>query len=794
MIKHYFKVALRHIKRSFLFSSINILGFILGMSAAFLMYLWIVDELTFEDFQKNRDSIYRVVSVYREDGGKVVESPSVVAPLAATYREMFDQVGNATFLKYEGLISMDYEGKNIEGSQVYVDSCFFDVFTFPVVEGNPLNIKSDPQQIVISEEIAFKLFGKEQATGKQLRHELFSRINYYTIAAVVKVPRKSHIQFDIAFNSQSFDFPLNWNFNEDIQVYIQMKGDGMLNNNDRMAMNRVWADQTGEKIALTFQSLKDIHLHTHFTDPVITNHGNMNQIYLFAALSILVIFMGAFNFTTLSTARASLRYKEIGVRKVTGAKRKTLISQFLSESMVQAFLSLVLALALTELLLPLFNHMVEKDISLRLSWQVILFVLLGIFGVGCLAGSYPAFYLATINPLIAFKGGKKTGRKGGFIKGLVCIQFVIAITLILCSSIVFKQLNYIQNQDLGLDKENVVVVQTNLWYGVDDFKQEVLRNPNVLNVAMGVEVSDYLKGYGWEGQMVEWHKEDGTTDSLRMTPLFGDGDFVETFGLRLIKGNLFKADAKAYWDHTYDFPAIINETAWKMMKVEDPVGMTLEKAIWGFASAKITGVVEDFHFQPLREAIKPALMVFSPEQITWLYIKIAPDNKPETLAFLKETYERVNPPFSKVFSYRFFADVLNANYAREQQQGEVFLIFTILAVIIAMMGVFGLVALSTAQRTKEIGVRKVIGAHTDRIVKMFCYEYMRWVGVAFVIACPLGYLFMYRWLSTFAYQTTISWWLFPMAGLIILAITVATVIIQTYRTASQNPVNSLRYE
>lgn len=794
MFKHYFTVAIRLIKRNFLFSAINMLGFILGISAAFLIYLWVVDELTFEDFQKNGDSIYRVIKVEKDASGKITEDPSVVVPLVQAFKEGFPQVENATFIKYESRLPLEYGDKAVDALQVYVDSSFFEVFSFPVLSGNPNLLKQDPTQIVLEEKTAQKIFGKESPIGKQFKHEMFGKVSYLTVAAVVRIPRKSHIQFEVASSSLSWTFiPLNWNFSENIHVYIQMKGNSQLAEKDRIAMNRVWADKTGDKIALVFQPLKDIHLRTQFADPMILNHGSINQIYLFSALALLVIFMGAFNFTTLSTARASLRYKEIGVRKVTGGKRKILVRQFLSESMIQAFLSLILALALTELLLPFFNYMVDKEISLRLNWQVVLFVLLGIFGVGCLAGSYPAFYLSAINPLLAFKGGQKTGKKGGFIKGLVCVQFVIAITLILCTSIVFKQLNYIQNQDLGLEKEDIVMVQTNLWYDVDDFKQDVLRNPNVLSVTMGVEMTNYMKGYVDEGVNMKWHREDGSLDSLRMAQIFGDGDFTRTFGLQFLKGESFNADTKAYWDHTYDFPTVINETAWKMMKVEDPVGITLENAVWG-SSAKIVGVVKDFNFQPLRDKIRPAYIVFSPEAITWLYIKITPHNKGETLAFLKDAYERISPFYSKEFRYKFFTDALNANYAREQQQSRVFLLFTVLAIIIAMMGVFGLVALSTTQRTKEIGVRKVIGAHTDRIVKMFCLEYIKWIGIAFVIACPMGYLFMSQWLNSFAYQTTISWWLFPMAGLIILIITLCTVVAQIYRTASQNPVNSLRYE
>lgn len=792
MLKHYFKVALRLIKRSFLFSSINMLGFVLGMTAAFLIYLWVVDELTFEDFHRHHDSVYRVIAVNRDATGLLTESAATVAPLVETFRKEFPLVENATCIKYEDKMSLKFKGQTIEAHKAHVDTTFFDLFTFPVLAGDPGLMKTDPNQIVLSEKVAEKLFGKVSAVGQEVSEYHFGQTRYYKVAAVVKVPRKSHLQFEILLSRYAYLWPMDWKFTERIQVYIQLKKNAVFSDVDRQAMSRVWADHTGQSTFLAFQPLDDIHLRTHFEDPFVENQGSMSQIYLFLALSLLVIFMGAFNFTTLSTARASLRFKEIGVRKVTGAKRKTLIVQFLSESMVQAFLSLILALMFTELLLPAFNWMTGKDISLHFSWAILLFVLLIIFGIGSLGGSFPAFYMSALNPLLAFKGGKATGKKGTFIKALVCVQFVIAITLILCTSIVFKQLHYMQNMDLGLDKENIVSVESNLWYNVGNFKQEILKNPNVKSVAMGAPISDYLKGHAWETKTVEWYNETGGVDSLRMVNIFADADFLTTYGLELVKGKMLDADANAYWSGTYDFPAIINETAWKMMKVEDPIGIQLNKAIFGFRPAKIVGVVKDFNFQSLREKVKPAFIFFSPESLTWLHIKIAPENKGETLKFIKEKYETMNP--GRVFNYQFFTDALNLNYARERQQSQVFLIFTVLAILIAMMGVFGLVALSTQQRTKEIGIRKVNGAHSDRIVKMFCYEYIKWVGIAFVIACPLGLLFMSRWLSAFAYQTSISWWLFPLAGFIILLITVVTVIGQTYRTASRNPVSSLRYE
>ena len=795
MLKHYVKVALRLIKRSFLFSSINMLGFVLGMTAAFLIYLWIVDELTFEDFNKNGDSIYRVIREDATGGGQV---PSTVVALSETFRKEYPKVENATFIKYGGKYDIYAGDVGFEVNYGYVDTTFFDVFSFPVVAGDPSLIKKDPQMIVLSEALAEKLFGKTSAIGK----EVTCRFNkkYYKVAAVLKVPRKSHIQFDVlagwdAYKWDGLDSEA-WTFSERMHVFIQLQKGTILTDADRLAMRDLWMKHSQRGKPLAFQPLKDIHLRTNFKElGDVNNHGSMQQIYLFTILAALIIFMGAFNFMTLSTARASQRFKEIGVRKVTGAKRKTLIVQFLAESLVQAFISLLLALALTELLLPLFNLFVGKDIALQFNWQTLLFILFGIVGVGCLAGSFPAFYMSSFNPLLAFKGGRATGKKGTFIKALVCVQFVIAITMIISTTVIFKQLRYLQNADLGLNKENLIEVDVQDWRRESEgFQQEVLKNPHVKSLTLGVEITDYMKGSRWEECLFSWEDETGKTDSLKMVGMVGDGNFINALGLTLLKGEMFGTNPDHYWDGSYskESPIVINETAWKMLKVENPIGMLLRGGTFGIRNSRVVGVVKDFNFQPMREKIKPAYLYYTVQMFSHLYVRISPEDQAETLKFLKEKYEEARP--NMLFNYRFLTDVLNQNYAREHQQSQMFLIFTVLAVIVAMMGVFGLVALSTVQRTKEIGVRKVNGAHSDRIVRMFCREYMNWVGLAFLIACPLGYLFMLNWLSNFAYQTTISWWLFPLAGGIILLITMLTVIAQTWRAASRNPVESLRYE
>lgn len=798
MLRHYIKVALRLIRRSLLFSSINLMGFVLGLTAAFLIYLWVVDELTHDDCFRDGNRIYRVTELHREAGGEIKESPYLPRVLAMDFRQKFPQVEDATSIKYGDRHSYEAGvGKMITADDVYVDSTFFRFFSFPVVEGVPQRINDDSKNVVLSADLARKFFGSNPAVGQKLTYSFGNiRNDVYTVVAVVDIPRKSHIRFELAKSMDAFTWG-NWKtFTESLHVYVKMKEGSAMLCSEAQAMSRLMADRGEKNVRLNFQPLHDIYLHTRFADPNVKQHGNLATVYLFIALAVLIIFMGAFNFTTLSTARASLRYKEVGVRKVTGAKRRVLIGQFLSEGMVQACIALLLALALTELTLPLFNRVMETDLRLEASWSVVFYMLFGIVGVGCLAGSYPAFYLSSVNPLLAFKGGRKTGRKGGLIRGLVCVQFVIALVLMLLTGIVFKQLHYMQNKDMGLDKENIVTIYTSLWYNVGEFKQELLRNPDIKGVSMSTDLGNFGEGTSFkDGSKVEWTDVDGRTDSLRMVQLWADGDFVKTFGMELVKGKLMDSDFAQYWDFSKTKTVVINETAWRAMKVADPIGMEIRPE--GRRPLRIVGVVKDFNFQSMREQIKPAYIWYNPEAVQYLYIKIAPERRQQTLAFIKEKFEEFaarDDAFIKEFSYQFFSDKLNQNYAREHQQSRMLLFFTVLAIVIAVMGVFGLVALSTEQRTKEIGIRKVNGAHSDRIVRMFCREYLVWVGIAFVVACPIGYWLMRNWISEFAYQTPISWWLFLLAGLLTAAITLLTVIGQTWRKASQNPVESLRYE
>lgn len=787
MLKHYWTTALRQIRQSKLFSAINIVGFTISITAAFFIYLWVVDELSYDRFHQDTDDIYRVLSIKKDKSGTPQYNENNVFALSEAFRTDFPKIADATQFYFAGdsKMALQYGESKIEGSTADVDGGFFQFFSFPVVEGNPARLASEPNTLVISDKLAQKLFGKESAIDKTVIHNYFGNEIAYTVVGVVKVPQKSHLQFEIAKNIT----PLitryyqgsEWR-SKSSKVYIKKKKGTEFTADDLKKMSQMMGEKGGDpETFLDFQSLADVHLNSDKVNGS-TSKGDVKMIYMFISLALIVIFMGAFNFTTLSTARASLRYKEVGVRKVCGSIRKKLINQFMIESVVQSCVALLLAIGLAELLLPYFNTLANKGIQIGFDWTTLLFALICIVGIGCLAGSYPAFYLSSVNVLTALKGGTQTGKKGTLNKWLATVQFVFAITLMLCSAIMLKQLDYVKNKDLGLDKNNVVSVFCNLWYRVGDFKQEVAKNSNVLSVSMGAPIDNYAAG--WEGSNIKW-EVNGKADSLRMVSVWSDNDFVNTYGLKIIAGEAPKSDLGAYFGGTMKSTIIINETAWKQMKVDNPVGITTN---WG----EIAGVVKDFHFRSLREKMSPAFLVYNPECLQTLHIRIAPDKKQETLRFLKEKYEEMNK--GKVFEYTFFEDQLNNNYRAERQQSSIFIIFTIVAICIAMMGVLGLVILTTRRRTKEIGIRKVNGAHTDTIVKMLCLQYLKWVALAYVIACPVAWWLMDRWLQSFAYRTAMSWWIFALVGAITVLIALVAVGIQSYRTASQDPVKSLRYE
>jgi len=773
MLSHYITIALRFFRRTAGLTAINIIGFTIGLTAGLLIYLWVDDELRFDAFHRHVNHIYRVIQLEKSGGKTVYNSPR----LGEDMQKMFPQIADHTYIYCKNdYIYFLWKGNNINAMPATVNKNFFTFFDFPFVEGNPETAFIDDQSIVISEKFARKLFGKEPALGQELiqTNQFSSSQRHFRIGGVVRLLHNTHLSFDVALQ-KGIQGETSYGV-----VYLRFDEKTSFNEPVQETLCRYLTDHARGDNLLWFQPLRDIHLKTDFSYRHDHNLGNLQYVFVFSILAVIIVLMGAFNFMTLSTAQAVKRIKEVAVRKAYGGSKKELMGQFYSETLIQILIAMFLALALVQIFLPYLNSFTNKEMILHFGVQFWITVAAALMVVGLVAGSYPAMYLSSFSPMLIFKGGSTTGRNTGFTRALVVVQFVLSIGLIICTLVVFRQLSYISNKDLGIDRENIITAQCNLWYEVDNFKQEVMRNPNVLSVSMSACTPEALwtqtRNVTWEGKT--------TQDTVHMGIAFFDGDFVKTYGLQIIHGEMMRTSYDDYWSGRGG-GVMINETAARLMGMDNPVGKTLN-------GNRIVAVVHDFHFRPLKEPIAPLMMVYNMEGVTNISIKLASVNRQATIAFIKETYERMRPGTG--FEYRFFDDQLAECYKTENKLGSLFMIFAFLSLVISCLGILGLTALNTQQRTKEIGMRKILGASVMSIMLLLKKNFMLWIAIAFVIAVPPSALLMNQWLQGFAYHAPLSWWIFVLAGLITLIVAVATVSWLCYRAASQNPVNLLKKE
>jgi putative ABC transport system permease protein len=450
------------------------------------------------------------------------------------------------------------------------------------------------------------------------------------------------------------------------------------------------------------------------------------------------------------------------------------------ESTLQIFLATAMGLFLVVLIIPAFNMMSEKHLTLIFSSRLIINLLFLTFTVGIIAGFYPSVYLSAFIPIGIFRGGFISGSRNNFIRILVTIQFTIAIFYIIATLLFIKQLNYIHNKDLGLDDKNVVVIPTGLWYDNNEFKQELLRNPSILSVSASTYAPN---GVGFRESIII--SKEGGTDTLQVNYYFVDEDFAKTYKIEVIKGQFFQMDYNGYFSKLETYPIVINQTAEKLFGFADPIGQRIGQKV-------IVGVVKDFHFRSLYFPIEPLILSFNPEEINTMNVRIAKGNPKESLAYIRDTYKKYLN--GREFSYKFFDDLLSETYKDETQLRNLILSFALLAILISVLGILGMVIFSTDRRTKEIGIRKVMGARNSDIILLFNREFLKWVVVSFIIASPIAWYVMHKWLQNFAYKTEFSWWIFVLAGLIAFAIALMTVNLQSWYTATRNPVVALRNE
>lgn len=808
MLKNYLKVAWRNLLNNRGFSAINISGLAIGIGTCLLITLYVLDELSFDKFNDKADRIYRV-NADINFGGTLEKLAVAPDPLAFTMVREYPQVENAVRFRNYGSSVVRKGDQNIKEDRIiYADATLFDVFTLPMIAGNPHTALAEPNTVVITEGIAEKYLGTKQALGKVLRFD--NKSDYKVTGVIRNMPANSHFRFDffVSMAGSEESKQNNWvsfNFNtylllkkgvnpKAFEKKFQEVQDKYMFPQAMQLMNisKDEFEKSGSYIKLSLVPLTDIHLRSDQIGELGPN-SDMQFVYIFSAVALLILAIACVNFMNLSTARSANRAKEVGVRKVLGTQRINLINQFLTESVVMSLLAFVIGYIIAVTLLPFFNDLSGKELSLSVTdHPVLLPVLIGCsVVVGILAGSYPAFYLSSFQPIKVLKGSVGSGFKSSSFRSVMVIfQFSISIALIVGTIIIYKQLNYIQKKKLGFNKEQVLILKDTYVLGkkLESFKNEALRQPYVVSAT----VSGYLPVPSSRSENILF--PEGIIDpkkSISMQHWEVDADYIKTLGMQVVKGRDFSKELA-----TDSNAIIINEAATRIMGITDPVGKTLGQMedINDPSSMKkytIIGVVKDFNYESLRNNIGALSMMLRPST-SHISLRIKTTNIAGVVKSMENLWRKMAP--GEAFTYSFLDEDFNAVYRAEQRMGNLFIAFALLAIFIACLGLFGLATYAAEQRTKEIGIRKVLGASVSNIVNMLSKDFLRLVLIAAFIAIPFAWWAMNKWLQDFAYRITISWWVFVVAALIAIAIALVTVSFQAIKAALANPVKNLRTE
>ncbi len=786
MFKSYLKIALRNIKRHKGISFINITGLSIGMACCLLITIWVQDELSYDKFHENAADIYRISMKDQRYG---VVWPVVSIPVGPALKQEFPEVTDSVRVSdFSGLVTR--EEKKFDEIGAYVDPSFFEIFSFPFVKGDPKTALSAPSSMVISQEMAKKFFEDEDILGKNLK--LNNELEF-TITGVIKdMPRNSHLNLDFLVPFKVFEQndrdPTNWGRFQ-VYTYVLLQDDASSEEFEKKISGLLQEHNVPSGPRLEPEPLTRIHLYAK------DGGGDIRYVYIFSIIAVFILVVACINFMNLTTARSSTRSKEIGMRKVTGAQRADLIKQFMGESVLISLIALYFAVILAILLLPALSNLADKQLILypQGNWSLILgFVGIVLFA-GLLAGSYPALFLSSFKAADILMGSlvpaSSGARKTMFRKALVVIQFSISVFLIIFTLVVFKQLHFIRNINLGYKKEHIISVplRGDSAKQYEAFKSELLQDSRILKVTATSEVPVLIyylhMGYDWEGK-------DPKKES-RMTEILVDHDFIETFNMTIAQGRGFSRDYTTDASEAY----IINEAAVKAMDIESPVGKRFSAPTHeGMREGTIIGVVKDFHFRPLHDEIEPLVMFIHPEKFSFLCIRVKSEisEMHSTIGYIESVYKKFSSNFP--FKYSFLDSTFDKLYKSEQKTGRIFGYFSFLAIFISCLGLFGLAAQMAEMRVKEIGIRKVLGASVSGIAVLLSKEFMKWVIIANVIAWPVAYYVTTRWIQNFAYRTSINLWIFFLAAFLAFLIALATVGYQAVKTAMANPVDALRYE
>ncbi len=787
MIINYFKTALRNLKKHTAYSLINITGLAIGMACTILILLWVQDELKFDKWHPKKDRIRRVL-VRQTNGGVTSEFAVTPAALSPNMQKDFPEIESMCRFKNWGQWLFKYgDGEYIQANSGAIDSTAFNVFGFKFISGGPEGALTDIHSVVLTQEIAERIFGDEDPVGKMV--EVRDR-GAFKITGVIENVEHSHFDFEFLF-----PFPLIREDGENIDemgrgsynftTYFLLKNENLVEKAEERLERYLDTFHEENETLLFSQSINDIYLKSAYSYDF-TFRGDMNNVITFSAIAFLVLLIACINFMNLTTARSSNRAKEIGLRKVVGAKRKNVVSQFFSESILMSLLSFLIAVVFVILLLPKFNQISGKEFTLGLiADPYILFMLIIIALItGVLAGSYPALYLSAFNPIKVLKGKLSSGAKSSALrKVLVIIQFTLSVALIVSTILISQQLKYIKNKNLGYEKHNLIFVgiNNNLRQDYNTIKDILLKDPNIEAVTTSRVLPVYacpsMTLRNWEG------KEDDRTMTLHF---IGVGfDFLKTMKIEMVEGRAFSEE---YASDTIN-SIIVNEEAVRQIGFEDPIGKSV--TIFG-ETAYIVGVMKDFNFNNVKNKIAPLMLHIAPDQARLSFIRLNPLYSQETLKYIENTWKSFEPDFE--FNYQFMDERLDNLYRAEQRSNTLINYFTIFAIFISCLGIFGLASFMAEQKTKEIGIRKVMGASVSTIVRIFSVEFMKLVIIGNIIACPIAYYAMNKWLQGFAYHTEILWWMFALGAVLSVVVVVITIAYQSYKAATKNPAESLRYE
>lgn len=812
MLKNYLKVAWRNLLRNKTFSFINITGLAIGLACFLMIALYVLDELSYDRYHDNAKNIYRI-NIDARWGGQDLHMAETSDHMGPTLKKDYPQVEEYTRIYAKsGETRIIRKGTEYisETRTAYVDSTFFNVFKFPALDGDTRTALNQPNTVVMTESAAKKYFGGINAAGKTLEVREGGRDVSYKVNAVIEdVPGNTHFQFDLLFSMKSLDYPWDQVGNMNFHTYLLLKP-----GTDHRSFQNQFSEyivkhllpafkefkinsleefeKAGNRISFSLIPVTRIHLYSdRQAGEELSPSGSVQYVAIFSAVALFILLIACINFMNLTTARSAGRAREVGIRKVLGTERKKLVMQFLTESTLMVLLSMLIAIGIAFWALPLFNSVAGKSMNLEsLLSPVILPLLVALpFVVGLLAGSYPALFLSAFKPIDVLKGKLKIGTKSvGLRSALVVFQFSTSIVLIIGTLVVYRQLNYIQTKDLGFNKEQVLIIDGAYALGkkADVFKREVVQMPGVKGGTLSsfLPVSNSTRG----SYNIFKNPIANASNSFNVQYWRIDPDYLQTVGIKLLKGRNF---TPGYGMDSSS--VIINETTAGILGYKDPIGKNLYSIDdAGKATAHpIIGLIKNFNFESLHHTVGPLVFVLQ-ESTGLASFKINTENINPVIEQIKNKWLTMAPGMP--FSYRFLDESFHEMYRAEQRVGKIAMIFSALAIMISCLGIFGLATFIAEQRTKEIGIRKVLGASVGEIVRLLSVEFMKLVAIAFIIASPFAWWVMNKWLLDFVYRINISWWIFVVAGLAAIFIAIFTVSFQAIKAAIANPVKALRMD